>query len=99
MPSSRAILRWDHPLLLNALIVFCISILSWFIAAQGHERDPDHNDYLTSKWLVLMRPMVAGFDRPLTFSALSGFPVLNLEAAHANELAHGVDSRVDPTGK
>jgi hypothetical protein len=40
--------------------------LSWFIAAQGHERDPDRNDYLTSKWLGLIRPLVAGFDRPLT---------------------------------
>src|SRR5882724_3766785 len=53
IPSSRAILRWDQPPRLNVLIVFCISILSWFIAAQGHERDPDCNDYLTSKWLVL----------------------------------------------
>jgi hypothetical protein len=40
--------------------------LSWFIAAQGHETDPDCNDYLTSKWLGLIRPLVAGFDRPLT---------------------------------
>jgi hypothetical protein len=40
--------------------------LSWFIAVQGHETDPDCNDYLTSKWLVLIRPLVAGFDRPLT---------------------------------
>jgi hypothetical protein len=40
--------------------------LSWFIAAQGHEIDPNYNDYLTSKWLGLIRPLVAGFDRPLT---------------------------------
>jgi len=40
--------------------------LSWFIAAQGHAIDPDRNDYLTSKWLGLIRPLVAGFDRPLT---------------------------------
>ena len=48
------------------LIVCCISILSWFIAAQGHETDPDCNDYLTSKWLGLIRPLVAGFHSPLT---------------------------------
>jgi hypothetical protein len=47
-------------------IVCCISILSWFIAAQGQQNDPDYNDYLTSKWLVLIRPLVAGFDTPLT---------------------------------
>jgi len=40
--------------------------LSWFIAAQGQETDPYRNDYLTSKWLGLIRPLVAGFDRPLT---------------------------------
>ena len=39
--------------------------------AQGHETDPDCNDYLTSKWLGLIRPLVAGFDRPLTILALS----------------------------
>src|SRR6266849_4833901 len=66
IPSSRAILRWDQPPRLNVLIVFCISILSWFIAAQGHQTDPHRNDYLTSKWLVLIRPLLAGFDRPLT---------------------------------
>jgi hypothetical protein len=48
------------------LIVCCISILSWFIAAQGYEMHPDRNDYLTSKWLGLIRPLLAGFDRPLT---------------------------------
>jgi len=42
--------------------------LSWFIAAQGQETDPYRNDYLTSKWLGLIRPLVAGFDRPLTAS-------------------------------
>ena len=47
-------------------IVCCISILSWFIAAQGLQTDPDCNDYLTSKWLGLIPPLVAGFDRPLT---------------------------------
>ena len=26
--------------------------------------------YLTSKWLVLIRPLVAGFDRPLTYDSL-----------------------------
>ena len=30
--------------------------MSWFIAAQGHETDPDCNDHLTSKWLVLNWP-------------------------------------------
>jgi len=40
--------------------------LSWFIAAQGLETDPDYNDYLTSKWLGLIRPLLAGFDRTLT---------------------------------
>jgi hypothetical protein len=40
--------------------------LSWCIAAQGHETDPDCNNYLTSKWLGLIRPLLAGFDRPLT---------------------------------
>jgi hypothetical protein len=40
--------------------------LSWCIAAQGHETDPDCNDYLTSKWLGLIRPLVAGFHSPLT---------------------------------
>jgi len=40
--------------------------LSWFIAAQGLQTDPDCNDYLTSKWLGLIRPLLAGFDRPLT---------------------------------
>jgi len=44
--------------------------LSWFIAAQGHETDPDCNDYLTSKWLGLIRPLVAGFHSPLTLVAL-----------------------------
>src|ERR1035441_3147086 len=66
IPSSRAIRRWDQPPRLNVLIVCLISILSWFIAAQGHETDPDCNDYLTSKWLVLIRPLVAGFQSPLT---------------------------------
>src|SRR6266705_6239840 len=66
IPSSRAIRRWDQPPRLNVLIVCCISILSWYIAAQGHETDPDCNDYLTSKWLGLIRPLVAGFDPPLT---------------------------------
>jgi hypothetical protein len=45
--------------------------LSWFIAAQGHETDPDRNDYFTSKWLVLIRPLLAGFHRPLTHSDFS----------------------------
>jgi len=40
--------------------------LSWFIAAQGHATDPNCNDYLTSKWVGLIRPLLAGFDRPLT---------------------------------
>jgi hypothetical protein len=40
--------------------------LSWFIAAQSHETDPDCNDYLTSKWPGLIRPLVAGFHSPLT---------------------------------
>jgi hypothetical protein len=69
IPSSRAIRRWDQPPQLNVLIVCCISILSRFIAAQGHATDPDCNDYLTSKWLGLIRPLVAGFDRPLTIIA------------------------------
>src|SRR5882724_4892272 len=71
IPSSRAIRRWDQPLRLNVLIACCISILSWCIAAQGHETDPDCNDYLTSKWLVLIRPLVAGFHSPLTLSLLA----------------------------
>jgi len=54
--------------------------LSWFIAAQGHETDPDCNDYLTSKWLGLIRPLVAGFDRPLTnalaLEKIGDFPLL-----------------------
>src|SRR6266567_2958743 len=54
MPNSRAIRRWDQPPRLKVLMVCAISILSWFIAAQGHEIDPDRNDYLTSKWLVLI---------------------------------------------
>src|SRR6266702_8646926 len=66
IPSSRAIRRCDQPLRLNVLIACCISILSWCIAAQGHETDPDCNNYLTSKWLGLIRPLLAGFDRPLT---------------------------------
>ena len=66
IPSSRAIRRWDQPPRLNVLIVCCISILSWFIAAQSHETDPDRNDYLTSKWPGLIRPLVAGFHSPLT---------------------------------
>jgi hypothetical protein len=69
IPSSRAIRRWDQPPRLNVLIVCCISILSWFIAAQSHETDPDCNDYLTSKWLGLIRPLVAGFHSPLTLDA------------------------------
>jgi hypothetical protein len=36
-----------------------MSILSWFIAAQGHETDPDCHD--------LSHPKMAGFDRPLAF--------------------------------
>jgi len=43
--------------------------LSWFIAAQGLETDPDYNDYLTSKWPGLIRPLVAGFHSPLTAKA------------------------------
>ena len=69
IPNSRAILRWDQPVRLNVTIDCCISILSWCIAAQGHEIDPDCNDYLTSKWLVLIRPLLAGFDRPRTTSS------------------------------
>jgi len=38
------------------LIVCCISILSWFIAAQGHDTDPDCND--------LPHLKMAGFDSP-----------------------------------
>src|SRR5437899_1735521 len=77
-PSSRAIRRWDQPPRLNVLIVCCKSILSWFIAAQGHQTDPDCNDYLTSEWLGLIRPLVAGFDRPLTTSAaLAASPLMN----------------------
>src|SRR5882724_7664015 len=72
IPSSRAIRRWDQPLRLNVLIACCISILSWCIAAQDHETDPDCNDYLTSKWLGLIRPLLAGFDRPLTPRSLHG---------------------------
>jgi len=71
-PSSRAIRRWDQPPRLNVLIACCISILSWCIAAQDHETDPDCNDYLTSKWLGLIRPLLAGFDRPLTPSRSAG---------------------------
>src|SRR5512133_1516577 len=56
MPSSRAIRRWDQPPRLNVLIVCCISILSWFIAAQGHQTDPDCND--------LPHLKMAGFDSP-----------------------------------
>jgi hypothetical protein len=66
IPSSRAIRRWDQPPRLKVLIVSCISISSWFIAAQGLETDPDYNDYLTSKWPGLIRPIVAGFHSPLT---------------------------------
>src|SRR6266481_3085787 len=66
IPSSRAIRRWDQPPLLNVLIVCCMSILSWFIAAKSQKTDPDRNDYLTSKWLGLIRPLVAGFHRTLT---------------------------------
>src|SRR5438552_4142956 len=54
IPSSRAIRRCDQPLRLNVPIVCCISILSWCIAAQGHEIDPDCNNYLHLK--------MAGFD-------------------------------------
>jgi hypothetical protein len=46
--------------------------LSWFIAAQGHQTDPDCNDYLTSKWPGLIRPLVAGFHTPLTLVTLLG---------------------------
>src|SRR5512135_965220 len=37
-------------------------------SSQGRKPDPGCNDYLTSKWLVLIRPHLAGFDRPLTGS-------------------------------
>ena len=33
---------------------------------QGRRPDPGCNDYLTSKWLGLIRPLLAAFDRPLT---------------------------------
>ena len=32
----------------------------------GHQVDPDRNDSLTSKWLGLIRPHLAGLHRPLT---------------------------------
>src|SRR5207244_7206817 len=66
MPSSRAIRRCDQPLRLKVLIACCISILSWFITAirSGLKPDPGCNDYLTSKWLVLILPLLAGFDCP-----------------------------------
>ena len=56
MSSSRAIRRWDQPLRLKALIACCISILSWFIAAEGPETDPHRND--------LPHLKMAGFHRP-----------------------------------
>jgi hypothetical protein len=43
--------------------------LSWFIAAQSPETDPGDNDYLTSKWPGLIRPLLAGFHSPLTFQS------------------------------
>jgi len=59
--------------------------LSWFIAVQGHETDPDCNDYLTSKWLVLIRPLVAGFDRPLTpFAIMASYGAVWMAAKLAS---------------
>jgi hypothetical protein len=46
--------------------------LSWFIAAQSHQIDSDRNDYLTSKWLGLISPLVAGFHSPLTMGLSEG---------------------------
>ncbi len=56
IPNSRAILRCDQLLRVNLLIVCCMSILSWFIAGQGHQTDPDRND--------LPHLKMAGFDSP-----------------------------------
>ena len=48
--------RVGKPARLVPLIVLCISILSWFIAPQGHETNPDGND--------LPHLKMAGFDSP-----------------------------------
>ena len=46
-------------------IVCYTSILSWFIAAQHHLFYADCHDCLTSKWLGMISPLVAGFHSPL----------------------------------
>ena len=61
--------------------------MSWFIAAQGHETDPDRNDYLTSKWLVLIRPLVAGFHSPLTTTTAQIFLGTRLSKDDAQKMS------------
>ena len=43
--------------------------------------DTDGNDYLTSKWLGLIRPLLAGFDRPLTSILPQATVTMILEAS------------------
>ena len=60
MPSSRAIRRRDHPRAARATIACCSFTLSWFIAPLVPHRQHRAQSY-RSKWLVLNRPVVAGF--------------------------------------
>ena len=60
MSSSRAIRRLDQPLPAKVNIECCKFTLSSFIAPKSSPGCP--NAMLPSKWLVFIRPFVAGFD-------------------------------------
>ena len=60
MPSSRAIRRRDHPRVARAKTACCSFTLSWFIAPLVPHRQHRAQSH-PSKWLVLNRPIVAGF--------------------------------------
>ena len=64
MSSSRAIRRWDQPCAAKVNIECCKLTLSSFIAPLCRPGCP--NAMRPSKWLVFIRPFLAGFDRPLT---------------------------------
>ena len=66
MPSVRAIRRLDHPCAYNVIIESLTAIVIWFAIFGYSFLAVSYSATPLIEWLVLIRPYVAGFNRPLT---------------------------------